>query len=363
MRALVVRPPTAGVQMRDVPGPKRPGSALRVRVLEVGVCGTDRDIVAGEYGTPRRGHHQLILGHENLGIVEEAGSSSRSPRVGDLVVATVRRGCRSCAYCRSGRSDFCASGRYTERGIRGADGYLAEEYVELPQYVVRVPRALRPIAVLLEPLTVVEKAVAMGEYASSRTGMRKVAAQADPPRALVTGTGAVGLLAALLLRSKGYDVSAVDRHGGGTSAAAVLRAIGARHANVADGLTGLGARRFDLIIEASGSVPLDLELPRLIAPNGTLVLTGIPSTRTRYRLVADGTALRSMVLENEAVLGSVNANRSHFERGLRSLAAFQRKFPGVVERLISARIPWENFSSVFDAAPGDTGKSVLVVSS
>jgi len=361
MRAIVVTPPNKGAQLRDVPEPGPAPGEVKVRVLECGVCGTDRDIVDGAYGTAPAGRSDLILGHENLGEVESVGRGTVGWHRGDLVVATVRRGCGSCRFCRTNQSDFCETGRCQERGIRGLDGYLAEYYVERPEYLVRVPAAIRPIGVLLEPLSIVEKAYVEGRHVLDRRGATPGEPEESPPRALVAGTGAIGMLAALLLRSEGYEVTAIDRHGEETPAASVLEAVGAHHVDAAAGIEALGGERFELVLEATGSAPLDFDLLRALGRNGVLVLTGIPPADRPPFPVAGGALLRDLVLENQAVVGSVNANRRYFESGLRHLERFRRRWGDTVARLITERRPLDEFAPVLTDRTSGAMKSVLVV--
>jgi glucose 1-dehydrogenase len=361
VRAIVVRPPAPGAELVEVPSAPLPPGGVRVEVLEVGVCGTDLDIVAGRYGRAPEGSPYLILGHENVGTVVEVASGASPFAPGDLVVATVRRGCGRCRFCWSNRSDFCETDGFTERGIRGAHGYLADEYVELPEYLVPVPPNLQGVAVLLEPLSVVEKAVAMGQQVVDRKEPTPGFPRTSTPSALVAGTGAVGMLAALVLRIRGYGVTAVDRHGDTTLAAELLRRVGARHADVSDGVSVLRPAKFDLVIEASGSALLDLDLVDVLGPNAALVLTGIPDPAAPATPVHGGALFRGLVLGNQAVVGSVNANRTYFESGLRDLAAFEERWPGAVGRMISARRPLEEFGSVLGPRVGGTVKTVLAV--
>jgi glucose 1-dehydrogenase len=360
MRAIVVHPPHPGAELTDVPTPAMPSGGVRVKVVEVGVCGTDHDIVAGRYGQAPVGASYLVLGHENLGVVTEVGHDAAGPRVGDLVVATVRRGCDRCRFCRANRSDFCETGAFTERGISGAHGYLAEEYIDLPQYLVVVPMAARDVAVLLEPLSVVEKAIRMGQAVLDRKEPTPGYPRTDTPTALVAGTGAVGMLAALVLRVRGYDVVAVYCHDA-SPAAALLARIGGRHANVRSGLGALDGARFDLVLEATGSVPLDFDLVDLLEPNGVLVLTGIPNVDGPRVPVSGGTLFRGIVLHNQAVVGSVNANRTYFESGLRDLIAFEERWPGSAATLISSRRPLERWHEVLVERPDASIKNVLTV--
>ncbi|MHB8351737.1 MAG: glucose 1-dehydrogenase, partial [Thermoplasmata archaeon] len=307
------------------------------------------------------GESRLILGHENLGQVLEVGPEVTGFSAGDLVVATVRRGCGGCRFCLSGRSDFCETGRFTERGINGRPGYLAERYVELPEYLVKVPSALRSHAVLLEPLSVVEKAIQQILAVRERFEPTPGFPPRQPPRALVTGTGAIGMLASLVLASEGNSVVAVDRHGADTPAALLLARAGITHVDAAAGLTALGTERFDLIIEASGSPTLDFALVGRLAANGAIVLTGIPGADGPSFPVAGGSLLRSMVLENQVLLGSVNANRSHFERGIAHLGAFRQRWGDVAEKLITERRPLADFAAPLLGKASTTIKTVLTV--
>ncbi len=361
MRALVVRPPVAGVELRDCPSPERPPGSIRVEVLECGICGTDHDIVEGKYGRAPDGSPFLILGHENLGVVRESDPAAPAFARGDLVVATVRRGCGRCRFCLANRSDFCETGGFTERGIAGAHGYLADEYVEVPDYLVRVPPGLAPVAVLLEPLSVVEKAIEQGQRVLDRKEPTPGLPPTEPRRALVAGTGAIGMLASLVLARRGYAVTAVDRGGPDTFAARLLGRIGARHVDVAAGFSAIGEVRFDLVLEAAGSVAVDLAAIDRLGANGVLVLTGIPDVTERGAPVPGGRIFRDLVLGNRAVVGSVNANRTHFETGLDDLGRIEERWPGALPSLITARRPIESFGEVLPRREAGAVKTVLTL--
>lgn len=360
MRALVVKPPTPGIQLTTTtPVPPMVPGGVRVRVLEVGVCGTDRDIVHGLYGSPPTGHDELVLGHENFGQVLEVDAGAQGFSVGDYVVATVRRGCGRCHMCQANSSDLCETGMFTERGIKGLDGYMAEQYVDVPEYLVKVPKPLRDVGVLLEPLSVVEKAVRLGRAQMAlwenpvRTGSHP-----SPFKALVAGTGAVGLLAALVLKAEGLDVVAVDRHEG-TPATEILAKAGVRHVNVTPGLSALdGEAPFSMILEAAGSAELDLDLLGVLAPHGALVLTGIPPVASAVPVRA-GEILRRTVLENQIIAGSVNANRDYFELGLRHLKTFKKLWGDLILKVITERRPFADAASAMDAKGSATIKTVL----
>ena len=359
MQAVVVSPPSPGAQIATVDSPVVDDTHVGVRVIECGICGTDRDIASGQYGTPPVGSTRLILGHENLGVVETVGRKVDGWVHGDLAVATVRRGCGRCRFCLTDQSDFCETGTFTERGIRGADGYLAERYAELPEYLVKVPADLRSVAVLLEPLSVIEKAVHEGIVVLERRGETPGYPADGPVRALVAGTGAIGMLAAFLLRGRGWDVTAIDRHDGGSPAGQILARIGARHANVAQGWAEIGPAPFDVIIEASGNAALDLELVGRLGPNGVLVVTGIPSATVAPTSFAAGALLRNLVLGNLAIVGSVNANRRYFESGLVDLANFRERWGDSLAGVITERRAWSDAPALLSERGAAGMKSVV----
>lgn len=361
MRALVVNPPASGLRMERVPDPTPGPDEVKVRVLEGGVCGTDREIVAGRYGSPPPGRKDLVLGHENFGKVVEVGRSVQDLRVGDEVVATVRRGCGVCRFCRTQRSDFCETGMFTERGIKGRDGYFAEFYVDRPEYLVRIPRVHRLTAVLLEPLSVAEKAVQQARRVLDRTEGTTGTLPGRPRTALVVGTGAMGMLSVFVLAHEGFEVTAVDTYVEKNPASSLLSTVGVRYRDASAGLSVLGAERFDLVLEATGSAPLDFELATLLAPNGCLLLLGLPADDHRPFPVPGADLVRRLVLQNQAIVGSVNASRRYFAQGLRHLTLFRRRWGTVAEQLVTERLPWTDFASVVNGRRPAGIKWVLTI--
>ncbi len=348
-QAVTVAPGKAGsVEIRRVPVERPQRGQVLARTIAVGICGTDAEIVSGAYGVAPPGSERLVLGHESLLAVEEVGPDAGDLQAEQLVVGIVRRPCpERCLPCSQGRWDLCTSGHYRERGIVGLDGFLREYLVEDAAFLVAVPRALEPVAVLLEPLSIVTKAVA--------TGLRvRDAAAAPSGRALVTGAGPIGLLAALLLRSRDIEVWVVDRQPADSVKAHVVAAMGGHYVDTRHTSLTVAARdvRFDLAVEATGFTPLIFEAVALLAHDGALVLTGVTSG---HRIIdVDANVLnRGMVLENQAVVGSVNAARIHYEAAVDSLREWSQRWPGLAERLITSRYPLDRFSEALSKKPDD----------
>jgi threonine dehydrogenase-like Zn-dependent dehydrogenase len=357
VRAVVVypgqsRPP----EIAQIPEPALTAGTARVETLRVGVCGTDREILAGGHGQPPPGRDRLVLGHESFGrVLEIAPGAPGDLRPGDLVVATVRRPCNHCRECAEGMSDFCLSGDFVERGILGMDGFLSERYVEDPAYLIRVPAELAAVGVLLEPLSVVEKALQQAYAAQARIPGRPTA-ELDPwrigagswrvLRALVLGAGPIGMLAALLLRLLGArEVVVVERTARPTKAA-LLQTAGAGYVATAGAplREALGSDPFDLVLEATGSGRAVVDALPLLAANGVACLTGIFAAGEPPEPVAINDLLREMVYRNKAIVTSVNSNRSYFERGVESMGALEARWPGLLAGLISRRMPFERYA-------------------
>jgi threonine dehydrogenase-like Zn-dependent dehydrogenase len=360
VRAVVVYPGgRRAPELTDVPAPELTPGTVRVRVLDVGVCGTDREILAGGHGAAPPGQDRLVLGHESFGRVEETRAHGAAPQPGDYVVATVRRGCDVCHHCLAGMSDFCDTGGFVERGILGMDGFLADAYVEDPAYLIRLPDELRQIGVLLEPLSVVEKALQQAFAAQSRVPGRPVA-DFDPWRAgpsswraervLVLGAGPIGILSALALRLAGVeDVTIVERTNRPKKAALIARG-GVIYRPTGGGPLGevLGGERFDMVLEAAGSASVVVEALPLLAANGLICLTGIFAAGQPQETLSLNDLFREMVYRNQAVVTSVNSNRSYFERGVETMGRLEARWPGLLGELITRRMPIERYAEAVE---------------
>jgi glucose 1-dehydrogenase len=338
MRAVTVVPLKSGsVDLTDLAEPPASDGPVLVKTRAIGVCGTDLEIIAGEYGWAPEGETRLAIGHESLGEVLEAPpDSGLAP--GDLVVAIVRRPDPvPCANCAIGEWDMCRNGRYTEWGIKEHHGYARERYRITPDFVVKVDPALGNLGVLLEPTTVVAKAWDHIE----RIGKR---ARWDPTIALITGAGPIGLLAALLATQRGLDVHVLDQVTEGLKPELVA-AIGATYHHGAVSDTGLTP---DVIIECTGVGQLIFDVMDASGSNGIVCLTGVSSTR---ELSVDvGLLNRRLVLENDVVFGSVNANRRHYEA---AAAALAQADPAWLARLITRAVPLSSWREAYQRLATD----------
>jgi threonine dehydrogenase-like Zn-dependent dehydrogenase len=333
MRAITVSPLTPNsLALTDLPEPEPGPGDLLVDGLALGVCGTDREIISGEYGFPGP---RMVIGHESLGRVRSAPPDSGFAP-GDLVVGVVRRPDPvPCGACAHGEFDMCRNGDYTERGIKGLDGYGAEQWTVEPAYAVKLDPGLAEVGVLMEPASVVAKAWEQVERVGGRAWF-------EPRTVLVTGAGPIGLLAALLGAQRGLEVHVQDRATGGVKPDAV-RALGATyHAEPPD-------LRADIVIEATAAPSLVLDAIAETAAYGVTVLTGVSSAGRRVD-VDLGATNRSIVLENDAVVGSVNANLRHYAAAAEALARADNDW---LSRLITRRLPLDDYRAAFAPRPDD----------
>jgi len=350
MRAVGFFPADGTVRVVDHPAPSRPGETeVRLRILDVGVCGTDREIAHGEYGSGPDGSPYLVLGHESLGEVIEVGAKVTGVGPGDLAVTMVRRPCGdpACPACAVGRPDFCVTGKFTERGIKGRHGFMTEEIVDDQRYVIVLPASLRSIGVLLEPLTIAEKALierqdVVDRLPWRRPGSGRPAGHASDT-AVVLGAGPVGLLGAMALLVRGYRTCIYSREPADSPEGAWARSVGAEYVCGRDvPLPELPGRlgNIDLVYEATGSADLAFQALPVLGVNGVFILTGVPAQKRPIEVDADQ-VMRDLVLKNQLVYGTVNAVRDAFEAGVADLVEFQRRWPAAVGAIVTGRSPPE----------------------
>jgi glucose 1-dehydrogenase len=322
----------------DIPN----GRGVLVRVLRVGVDGTDKEINAAEYGQAPEGYDFLVTGHESFGRVVEVGPNVTSVMPGDYVVATVRRP-GSSLYDLIGTNDMTTDSVYFERGINLRHGYLTEYHVDDLEYIVKVPAGLKDIGVLLEPTSVAEKGIEQAYEIQRRLKVWR------PQRAAVIGAGPLGLIAALALRLRGLDVTVMARTEPPTANSALAQDIGARYVSTKrQSITDASAQfgPFDLMFEATGVSAVAFEAMGALGRDGVLVLTGISGAGRTVQIPGDKIML-DFVLGNKVVVGSVNANRTYFERGVYDMALAEAQYPGWLKRFLTHPVNGlENFAEM-----------------
>jgi threonine dehydrogenase-like Zn-dependent dehydrogenase len=305
MRALRLDFTDRRLTLADHPEPAPPlAGQLRLRILEGGVCGTDRDVAEFQFGAPPPGENALVLGHEAVAVVDAAGPGTAAFSPGQLVVPMVRRDCASlCAMCRNGRRDNCLTGDYVERGIFGLHGYLSDFAVDHESDLVAVPDSLADSAVLVEPASVVEKAWELA--------LRLHPGQ--PRHVLILGAGPIGILSAWWALSEGLHVTVLSREPADSPRAQLLRRAGAHYTRSLEGV------RADLILEACGSAELAIASMQALNRLGVLILLGARPAQVHLPSL-------DMIIGNRIVAGSVNASRAHFERAVSRLQGYDPRW-------------------------------------
>ena len=333
--------------------PVGPDDVLAKTVL-AGICGTDREIVEGKLGAAPSGAHELVIGHETLAIVEETGANVTTFKPGDLVTATVRRPC-GCPPCQAGQVDFCEWHQYTERGIERIHGYMAERWVEHERYLIPVSAKLGDLGVLIEPMTIAEKALRQALAIQQRIdGWR-------PRQALVYGSGPIGLLAALIYRVHDIPVVVLGRKPADCSAAHIIRAAGGEYRSVT-GTTPFEAVQdlppIDFIVECTGqSEPLFIAM-QLLANNGVLAALSVTGDGGMLTVPADAINL-SFMLGNKVLVGCVNAHRDDFLAATDDLVKIEQRWPGLAGQIITHRYPAADAVDRIGKPEAGTLKAVL----
>ena len=335
MKAIAVIPGKPdSIHLREAPKPSLDevpgGRGVLVRVLRVGVDGTDKEINAAEYGAPPAGHDYLILGHESFGRVEAVGPAVKNLAPGDYVVASVRRPGTS-LYDAIGLQDMTTDDSYFERGINLLHGYLAEYYVDAAEFLVKIPSRLKTVGVLMEPTSVAEKAIGQAYEIQRRLRVWR------PKKAAVLGTGTLGLLASMILKLRGIEVAAFGLKEGRHRNSDLLEEIGVRYVSTkTTSLRQAAAEHgpFDLILEGTGFSPLVFEAMDVLAKNGVLAMVSVTGGDRTIEVPADRIN-QGFVLGNKVAVGSVNASREDFEQGVRDLSQAELSYPGWLEKLLT----------------------------
>ena len=346
MKAVAVFPRTKEVRVieHEVPHITEQGQ-VKLRILDIGLCGTDKEICAFEYGTPPPGSDYLVIGHESLGEVIEVGPAASRVKVGDLVVTTVRRPCPhpECRPCRSGYPDFCTTGDYTERGIKGEHGFMTEYVVDDERYMHVVPPELRDVAVLTEPLTIAEKARDQTRQIVRRLPWLNPEIPEDmrglPLTTVVLGAGPVGLLGAMTLIVAGCDTYVYALAPAPNPSSDIVEAIGGKY--LSQGKVSVETQKalfghIHLVYEATGVSRLAFEVLKLLGPNSMFIVTGVPSLKAPIGVDAD-LLMRNIVLKNQIVFGTVNASSENFDEAIKDIGVFHQRWPQSLRALITSR--------------------------
>ena len=342
MKAIVAEPPEKKtVKLIDISKPVPRKGQVLLKTLCVGIDGTDREINEGLYGTPPSNSQYLILGHEAVTTIQTIDNQVYGFSEGDLVVPTVRRPClENCLNCRGGEVDMCLTGNYFEHGIYRLHGFAAEYSVTDPNFLVKIPQELENVAVLLEPLSIAEKGIAQIFNIQKRMAW-------EPKRAFIAGAGTLGLLAAMVLRLRGFEVYVAATRTKESLKAKIVDSVGGNYVNVRDTPIRTLQSEFDVIIEATGSVEVALEALSLLGPNGVFCLLGI--YREKRACEEFGNVLTNMVLGNRLVFGSVNSNTTHFQLGVQDLKEIKRRYGNVLERMITEKLHPSGFEQAFNS--------------
>jgi len=346
MKAIAVFPETREVKLIDHPEPEiTTPTQVKLRTLEVGVCGTDKKITSFQFGAPPAGDQYLVIGHEMLGEVVEVGSEVRTLKPGDLAVNVVRHPCthHDCRACRVERQDFCFTGDYTEHGIKEMHGFMTELVVDDERYINLVPRNLRDVGVLTEPLTVAEKGLAQVWQIQQRLpwidANAPVEMRGKGLKAVVLGAGPVGLLGAMLLITAGFETYVYSRSKVPNFKADLVEEIGGTYISSQTTPVEQLARlvgNIDLVYEAAGVPRVAFDIMRILGINAIFIAAGVPDEPACIE-VDTNLLLLDQVLKNQVIFGTVNADRAAFEAAIRDLTIFKQRWPHALGSLITGR--------------------------
>ena len=369
MKAIAIFPKTHEVKLIDHEEPKiTTPTQVKLRTLEVGVCGTDRKITSFQFGTPPAGYEYLVIGHEMLGEVVKVGSQVRDIKPGDLAVTVVRHPCphEYCRACRRGRQDFCFTGDFTEHGIKEEHGFMTELVVDEERYLHLVPGDLREVGVLTEPLTVAEKGLAQVWHIQQRLPWIDPNAPAHMRgkglKAIMLGAGPVGLLGAMLLVAGGFETYVYSRSRVPNPKADLVEAIGGNYiSNETTSVEQLAEQvgTIDLVFEASGASQLAFDVMRVLGINAIFVFAGVPDRKAPIEVDTDLLVL-DHVLKNQVVFGTVNADKAAFESAIRDLAVFKQRWPQALRSLITGYYPLEQAPQLLLGSMGGM-KNIIIL--
>lgn len=364
MKALTLNTETNEFSLQEVNEPVLEGAnEVKLRILEVGICGTDREEVKDIRRVPPEAEQQLIIGHEMVGRVVEVGHLVTKVKPGDLAIFTVRRGCGQCPACDLDSYDMCYTGKYTERGIKGRHGFQSEYVVDHEKYLIKVPEELVYSAVLCEPVSVVEKAIDLvSEIQKARLpDWREATRVFQGRRVLIAGVGAIGLLAAMVFILEGAQVWGYDIVDPQSLRARLLEQMGGKYLCAKD--VNLQAvheitKHIDVIFEAAGNTKLNFDLIHVLSENGVYVVTGVTPKNVNVS-IDGGTMMENIVLKNQVIVGSVNAHIKHWEKAIRDMDLAKKRWNTIPEAFVTNRFHPEDFKVPFYTRQDNEIKTVI----
>jgi glucose 1-dehydrogenase len=364
MKAISIFPGQAGSHIIDKQEPsiKSPHD-VKVKILEVGICGTDREQVSGGHAKAPEGKDRLVIGHEMFGQVVETGEEVTKVKPGDYGVFVVRRECNlGLPCCTNNRSDMCFTGQYTERGIKLVDGFETEYVVDQEKYLVKVPDDIKDIGVLAEPMSVASKAIEEAAIIqAARLPQVKAQEWYQDKTVLVAGIGAIGLLAAFALKLRGAKIWGLDIVEKDSLRVKILDQLGGKYidgrsVDIMDIDDQCG--EVDYIFEATGVAKLSFQLIDVLGINGIYVMTGIPGD-SRPTCIMGAELMKQMVLKNQVIMGSVNASIDHFDVAVRDLEESKKQWGSLINQLITARVTYDKFQDAIDLRSENDIKTVV----
>lgn len=364
MEAIVLKTGTKEVFLGEFPEATiSHDDEVKLKVLQVGICGTDREEASGGRADAPIGEKNLIIGHEMFGKVVEIGKGVNDVKVGDYGLFTVRRGCQKCPACKLDSYDMCYTGDYKERGIKNLHGFQSTFVVDKRKYFIKAPDSIKDVAVLTEPLTVVEKAIdeSCRIQMNRLPGYEKKEDYLKGKTVLIAGLGPIGLLAALILRLHDCTTLGLDIVDEGSARPQILKELGGYYINGKEHNTDSIQQMYpqiDLIVEAAGIPRLDFDLIGALGINGIYVLTGVPAEGSPLQ-VNGSKIMKQLVLKNQVLFGSVNAGFSHFKMAVSDLEKGLKKWPKTLPKIISHKIPHKDFKKVFGSHTADEIKVIL----
>ncbi len=347
MKAIVVTPGKKNsAKLIDIEKPKLNEDQVLIKTIEVGIDGTDREINSALYGITPLGSDFLVLGHEALGEIVQIGGKvdfkGQPLEIGDIIVPLVRRP-DDCSYCMVDEQDMCIKGEYTERGIKGQHGFMSEFFTEFPKYLVKIPDSLKYIAILLEPLSVVEKGIRQAYKIQKRMSWA-------PKVSFVLGLGPIGLLASIILKLLGLRVVVYSLNPETDEIVQLIKSIGIEYIHAKTSIYEVPAlieENIDIIFEATGNSIVAFNAISALGTNGVLILTGVTGGHKTLEICTDCLNI-DIVLKNKTTVGTVNANIIDFQKGVEDLKLLNSKYPDFLKNIRIDRIDAENFKEGFE---------------